>query len=59
VTRLDDHTAAYQSFHRIPTANIQAIFMRLQRITIAWAMFVISRARRGDYFYAWLPGRAS
>jgi CRP-like cAMP-binding protein len=48
------HTKA---FHRIPPANIQAIFMRMQRINCRAGDVVIKQGDEGDYFYAIVNGR--
>jgi rhodanese-related sulfurtransferase len=46
-----------QAFHRIPPANIQAIFMRMQRIPCRAGDVVIQQGTEGDYFYAIVSGR--
>ncbi len=40
-----------KAFHRIPPANIQAIFMRMQRINCRAGDIVIKQGAEGDYFY--------
>ena len=40
-----------KAFHRIPPANIQAIFMRMQRINYRAGDVVIKQGTEGDYFY--------
>src|SRR5580704_4273264 len=40
-----------KAFHRIPPANIQAIFMRMQRINYRERDVVIKQGTEGDYFY--------
>ena len=39
------------AFHRIPPANIQAIFQRLQRVPCRAGEVVIKQGDEGDYFY--------
>src|ERR1700734_3572615 len=39
------------AFHRIPPANIQAIFQRLQRVPCKAGEVVIKQGAEGDYFY--------
>jgi len=48
-----------QAFHRIPPANIQAIFMRMQQIKVSAGDVIIKQGDDGDYFYAITKGRAS
>ncbi len=48
-----------KAFHRIPPANIQAIFMRLQRVTYKPGEVVIKQGDEGDYFYVIVRGRCS
>jgi CRP-like cAMP-binding protein len=45
------------AFHRIPPANIQAIFQRLQRIPCKAGEVVIKQGDEGDYFYIIVSGR--
>jgi CRP-like cAMP-binding protein len=40
-----------KAFHRIPPANIQAIFMRLQQINVKKNDVIIKQGDEGDYFY--------
>ena len=40
-----------KAFHRIPPANIQAIFMRLQQINCKAGETIIKQGDDGDYFY--------
>ncbi len=40
-----------KAFHRIPPANIQAIFMRMQRVNLKAGDLVIQQGDEGDYFY--------
>jgi len=46
-----------KAFHRIPPANIQAIFMRMQRINFRAHDVVINQGAEGDYFYVVVAGR--
>ncbi len=46
-----------RAFHRIPPANIQAIFLRMQRMTYKAGEIVIQQGAEGDYFYAIVMGR--
>jgi CRP-like cAMP-binding protein len=46
-----------KAFHRIPPANIQAIFMRMQRINCRAGDVVIKQGDEGDYFYTIVSGR--
>lgn len=46
-----------KAFHRIPPANIQAIFMRMQRQTYRAGEVVIKQGEEGDFFYAIVKGR--
>jgi CRP-like cAMP-binding protein len=46
-----------QAFHRIPPANIQAIFMRMQRINCRAGETIIQQGAEGDYFYAIVSGK--
>ena len=48
------HTKA---FHRIPPANLQAIFMRMNRQQYRAGELVIKQGDEGDYFYAIVQGR--
>jgi CRP-like cAMP-binding protein len=45
-----------KAFHRIPPANIQAIFMRMQRVDYAPGDVIIRQGDEGDYFYAIAKG---
>jgi rhodanese-related sulfurtransferase len=40
-----------KAFHKIPPANIQAIFMRLQQVNYRAGDVVIKQGDEGDYFY--------
>ncbi len=46
-----------KAFHRIPPANLQAIFMRMQRANYRAGEVVIKQGDEGDYFYAITSGR--
>ena len=46
-----------KAFHRIPPANIQAIFMRMQRINYRDRDVVIKQGTEGDYFYVVVSGK--
>jgi CRP-like cAMP-binding protein len=48
-----------KAFHRIPPANIQAIFMRMQRINYRARDVVIKQGTEGDYFYVVVAGRCA
>jgi CRP-like cAMP-binding protein/rhodanese-related sulfurtransferase len=48
-----------KAFHRIPPANIQAIFMRMQLISYSAGEVIIKQGDEGDYFYAVTKGRCS
>src|SRR5579862_8878240 len=41
-----------QAFQRIPPANIQAIFMRMQRMNTRAGEVIIQQGTEGDFFYA-------
>lgn len=44
-------------FQRIPPANLQTVFMRLQHVTYKAGDVVIKQGAAGDYFYAIREGR--
>ena len=46
-----------KAFHRIPPANIQAIFMRMQRLPTRSGEVIIQQGTEGDYFYAIVSGK--
>lgn len=46
-----------KAFHRVPPANIQAIFMRLQQVNYKAGDVVIKQGDEGDYFYIITRGR--
>lgn len=45
-----------KAFHKIPPANIQAVFMRLQRRDVRAGEVVIKQGDVGDYFYVVVKG---
>jgi CRP-like cAMP-binding protein len=45
------------AFHKIPPANIQAIFMRMQRVNHQGGEIVIKQGDEGDYFYVIVKGK--
>lgn len=46
-----------KAFHRIPPANIQAIFMRMQRVDYGAGDVVIKQGDEGDFFYVIVKGK--
>ncbi|HVC02444.1 MAG TPA: cyclic nucleotide-binding domain-containing protein [Steroidobacteraceae bacterium] len=48
-----------KAFHRIPPANIQAIFMRMQRINYRAGDVVIKQGTEGDFFYVVIAGKCT
>lgn len=48
-----------KAFHKIPPANIQAIFMRMQQINYKSGDQVIKQGAEGDYFYVITRGKAA
>ena len=46
-----------KAFHRIPPANLQAIFMRMNRQQYRAGEVVIKQGDEGDYFYAIVNGK--
>jgi CRP-like cAMP-binding protein len=46
-----------KAFHKIPPANIQAIFMRLEQVNYKAGDVVIKQGEEGDYFYVITRGR--
>lgn len=46
-----------KAFHRIPPANIQAIFMRMQRVEAQAGDVIIKQGDEGDYFYVIVKGK--
>ena len=47
-----------KAFHKIPPANIQAIFMRMQQINYKSGDVVLKQGSEGDYFYVLTRGKA-
>ncbi len=45
-----------KAFHKIPPANIQAIFMRMQQINYKKGDVVLKQGTEGDYFYVLTRG---
>ncbi|NJO13228.1 MAG: cyclic nucleotide-binding domain-containing protein [Gammaproteobacteria bacterium] len=45
-----------KAFHRIPPANLQAVFMRMQRLDYPAGEHIIRQGDEGDYFYAIVKG---
>jgi len=48
-----------QAFHRIPPANIQAIFIRMQQVNCKAGEVIIKQGDDGDYFFAIIRGQCS
>jgi len=46
-----------KAFHKIPPANIQAIFMRMQQINYKQGDVVVKQGTEGDYFYVLIRGK--
>ncbi len=46
-----------KAFHRIPPANIQAIFMRMQRVDATAGQTIIRQGDEGDFFYVIAKGK--
>ena len=46
-----------KSFHRVPPANIQAMFMRLQPVSVQAGEPVVKQGDAGDYYYIISRGR--
>ena len=47
-----------KAFHKIPPANIQAIFMRMQQINYRGGDVILKQGAEGDYFYVLIRGSA-
>lgn len=47
-----------KAFHRIPPANLQALFMRMQHVACKAGETVIKQGAEGDYFYVITKGAA-
>ena len=48
-----------KAFHRIPAANIQAIFMRMRQVNYKAGDVVIKQGDDGDFFYVITEGRCA
>lgn len=48
-----------EAFRRIPPANIQGIFIRMQQVNLKAGDLIIKQGDEGDYFYAITRGRCS
>jgi CRP-like cAMP-binding protein/rhodanese-related sulfurtransferase len=48
-----------RAFHKIPPANLQAVFMRMQRVNYTAGDVVIRQGDEGDYFYVVVSGRCA
>ncbi len=48
-----------KAFHRVPPANIQAVFMRMQKVNCNAGEVIIKQGDHGDYFYVITQGRCS
>ncbi len=48
-----------KAFHRIPPANIQAIFMRMHRVACRSGEVIIRQGTEGDFFYAIVSGKCA
>ncbi len=48
-----------RAFHRIPPANIQAIFMRMQKVNYSAGDVIIKQGDEGDYFYVITRGQCT
>jgi CRP-like cAMP-binding protein len=46
-----------KAFHKVPPANIQAIFMRMHRVDYKPGELVIKQGEDGDYFYVIVKGK--
>ncbi len=46
-----------RAFHRVPPANIQAMFMRMESVSFKQGEKVIKQDQEGDYFYIIIDGR--
>jgi CRP-like cAMP-binding protein len=45
-----------KAFHRVPPANLQAIFMRMQRVDYSAGDVIIKQGEEGDFFYVITAG---
>jgi CRP-like cAMP-binding protein len=48
-----------RAFHKIPPANLQALFLRMQRVERKAGDTIIRQGEEGDYFYVIVSGRCS
>jgi CRP-like cAMP-binding protein len=48
-----------RAFHRVPPANLQAVFMRMQRMSYAAGDVIVRQGDEGDYFYVIVSGRCT
>ncbi|HEX7012055.1 MAG TPA: cyclic nucleotide-binding domain-containing protein [Steroidobacteraceae bacterium] len=48
-----------KAFHKIPPANIQAVFMRMQRVDCRAGEVIVKQGEVGDYFYVVVKGICS
>ncbi|NJD31949.1 MAG: cyclic nucleotide-binding domain-containing protein [Gammaproteobacteria bacterium] len=46
-----------RAFHKIPPANLQALFLRMQRVEFPAGHTIIRQGDEGDYFYVIVSGR--
>ena len=46
-----------KAFHKIPPANIQAIFMRMQQVNYKAGDVILKQGAEGDYFYVLTRGK--
>lgn len=46
-----------KAFHRVPPSNLQAIFMRMQRVAYRTGEPIVKQGDEGDYFYVIVSGR--
>lgn len=52
------HLLRTEAFHRIPPANIQTIFMKMETISVKPGEKIINQGDDGDFFYVIKQGRA-
>ena len=48
-----------RAFHRIPPANLQAVFMRMEKMPRSAGDVIVRQGDPGDYFYVVVSGRCS
>ncbi|MEM7293953.1 MAG: cyclic nucleotide-binding domain-containing protein, partial [Pseudomonadota bacterium] len=51
------HILQTKAFHRIPPANIQAMFMRMESVAYKTGEVVVTQNEPGDYFYTITEGK--